>query len=125
MAIQVSVPFMIPEISNHFIHTQIANPTMKMGGIISNVGSALNKRIQLCGQIVAQLERDGWKVQGFANGCWAQHSDIATEDQAELRLKSIGIDPKNVIISSTWDDWFAHNNPVLDLQSSKQIPQYA
>lgn len=112
MAIQVIVPLTIPSISHYFQNIRTEYPTMKMGATICSVGNELNKHLQLCGNIVARLEKDGWTIRGYADGCQAQHPDITNEDQVNLRLKSIGVDVAKVIITNTWDDWFDEDEVV-------------
>jgi hypothetical protein len=120
MSMQVSVPFMIPTIADHFHSVWKENPEMKMGATVCCVGNELHKHFQLCGQIVARLERDGWTIHGYVDGCRAQHEDVITEPQAILRLKAIGIDPKDVIVSSTWDNWFEEDT-VLAEQDEEEV----
>lgn len=94
---------MIPSMPHYLERARGTTP--KVGSMICNVGNEHNKHMQLCGQIVARLEKDGWTVRVWGDGCHAQHPDVTAEAEAVLRLKAIGIDPKTVIVSSTWDDW--------------------
>lgn len=123
---QVSVPFMIPAIASHFVRVRGQFPAMKLGGLVCSVGNELNKHFQLCGQIVARLEKDGWTVVGYADGCKAQHPDVTTMAQADLRLKAIGIDPSKVFVSTNWDVWH-EDEPVLSLdplEVEEGVPEF-
>jgi hypothetical protein len=114
---QIYVPFMIPSMAHYFAIVREQFPAMKMGGTVCSVGNELNKHFQACGQIVARLEKDGWKVIGYADGCNAQHPDVTTTEQADLRLKAVGINPSHVFISSTWDNWFKDDEVKLLLEN--------
>lgn len=117
MTAQVSVCYTIPSMMSQFAAAREKTPGLKLGGLICNVGSEIGKHMQWCGQTVARLEKDGWAVRGFGDGCRAQHADVRTEAQAITRLLAIGIDPKTVYVSSTWDDWTEAENNVI-----QQVP---
>jgi len=102
---QVVVPLMYPGMAEHFQAVHREFPGIKIGPLLRNVGHQLDQHLCLCADIVEALVRDGWKVQTYCHAAIAQHSDIKEESEAEFRLKAIGIDPKHVRITSTWDEW--------------------
>lgn len=110
---------------HHFERARATTPNLKLGSVICNVGNELNRHIQACGQIVARLEKDGWSTRLWGDGCHAQHPDVTAEDQAVLRLKAIGIDPKTVIVSSTWDDWHPADTVPEYVEETADLPELA
>jgi hypothetical protein len=109
---QLSVPLTIPSIVGHFASVMKEMSGIKNGPLLRNVGHALDNHFLLCADVVEKLEKDGWTVNGYGHAFFAQHPDVKSEDQATHRVMAIGIDPKNVIVSSTWDDWFAAEEKV-------------
>ena len=107
MAVQISVPYMVPTLSTYFQVAKGPRAKWRLGPLLCQVGSDLSDHFQRCGQTVAKLERDGWRLNGYCNACEAQHQDVRTEEQAVTRLRAAGIDPATVIVFMHWDDWFA------------------
>ncbi len=123
MTAQVFIPFLIPSISEYIEQVTAKTPKLKLGGVICAVGAELNKHFSMCGEFVARLEKDGWTIRCWADGCNAQHGDVFTEDQAILRLKAIGINPNHLTVSTTWDVWHPPE-PVVE-QTKEERYQYA
>lgn len=124
MTIQINVPFMIPPMSHYFQNIRKEYPNMKMGATLCSVGNELNKHLQVCGNIIARLEKDGWTIRCYADACQAQHQDVTNEEQLNIRLKAIGVDIKNIIVSNTWDDWFDKEPKTSEIIKGRNYYQY-
>jgi len=104
MAAQVSIP--LTSISDHFCAATQELPGGQIGSLLRQVGFLVDKHFLLCADIADTLKKDGWQLRCQSNNVICQHPDIKTPEQALFRIKAIGLDPKNVIVSSTWDNWF-------------------
>jgi len=103
--VQLTISLLAPSIAYHTRASLKERPGTRAAAVIRDVGKRLDKHFCHCADLIDKLERDGWKLRHYAHFSNAQHPDVQEKSEAEFRLKAIGINPKDVSIVNTWDEW--------------------
>src|SRR5208337_3168620 len=64
----------------------------------------LHDRVQTTASILSKLRRDGWTAQTSLYTVDCAHVDVSTAQQAEHRLRQLGIDPADLTIDECDDE---------------------
>ena len=116
MAVEVGIVYMSSDMKNTLFQQAKKKlgkvRDLKQSIILRMYGRQLDQRMLDCADMIDRLDKDGWMLRYFGDRAVAQHEDIRTMKQANVRIQALGIDPKAITICTTWNDWF--ENPILE-----------
>ena len=71
---------------------------------LRELATDLDDRLQSTASILHKLRRDGWTAQTSLYAVSCAHEDVCTVDEAEARLRQLGIDPGDLTIDECDDE---------------------
>ncbi len=71
---------------------------------LRTLADALGERLRLCADMLYKLAADGWGNQVAMFDLILTHGHVATREEAEGRLRALGIDPELMLIVEDVDE---------------------
>jgi hypothetical protein len=71
---------------------------------LRTLGDELRERLSQAAETLEKLAADGWSAQAVAYDALLTHSAVQTREEAEARLRALGIDPAGLMIVEELDD---------------------
>lgn len=79
---------------------------------IREFAADLAHRLEHVARIAEVLEKDGWSLKVVGNSLEARHAQVNSVQDAEDRLRRLGIDPDDITDMAEWDDEGERITPV-------------